>query len=314
MAETHYPIQLVADLTGLSAHVIRIWEQRYQAVDPRRTASNRRLYSERHIERLNLLRDATSSGHRISQVARLPTTELRKLTAGSRSSLASPATLHRPASAVSLLIQESLSAIHRLAAKDLRECLRRAAVEFGTLASLYRVVAPLAQALGDQWRDGTITAAHEHFAAAVIRDFLTTTARPLGLIAGAPSLLVATPAGQIHEIGALLAAATALNLGWQVTYLGASLPAEEIAGAARQCGAKAVALSLVYPEDDPFLDGELTRLRQSLPKGVALLVGGRAAPSFSRVLRRIGAIPVDGLMALGATLERLRRLQQRNRL
>ena len=61
---------------------------------------------------------------------------------------------------------------------------------------------------------------------------------------------------------------TAANLGWQVTYLGASLPAAEIAGAAQQRRARAVALSLVYPEDDPRLAGELTRLRESLPAEV----------------------------------------------
>jgi len=45
MNEAQHPIQLVARLTGLSAHVIRIWEQRYRAVEPQRTATKRRLYS-----------------------------------------------------------------------------------------------------------------------------------------------------------------------------------------------------------------------------------------------------------------------------
>ena len=79
MNEAHYPIQLVARLTGLSAHVIRIWEQRYRAVEPQRTATNRRLYSQRDIERLNLLRDLTQAGHSIGQVAQLPTDKLGKL-------------------------------------------------------------------------------------------------------------------------------------------------------------------------------------------------------------------------------------------
>src|SRR3954453_16918076 len=86
-------------------------------------------------------------------------------------------------------------------------------------------------------------------------------------------LVVATPNGQLHELGALLASAAASNLGWLVTYLGASLPAAEIAGAARQNQARAVALSLVYPEDDQKLEGELFRLRESLPAEVTLLVG-----------------------------------------
>jgi len=51
MNEAQYPIQLGARLTGLSAHVIRIWEQRYRAVEPQRTATKRRLYSQRAARR-----------------------------------------------------------------------------------------------------------------------------------------------------------------------------------------------------------------------------------------------------------------------
>jgi len=81
MPEAHHSIQLAARLTGLSTHVIRIWEQRYHAVEPRRTAANHRLYSQDDIERLGLLRDVTHAGHNISQVARLSNDELRALAA-----------------------------------------------------------------------------------------------------------------------------------------------------------------------------------------------------------------------------------------
>ena len=119
-------------------------------------------------------------------------------------------------------------------------------------------------------------------------------------------LIVTTPAGQLHEIGALLVAAAAANLGWHVTYLGASLPAAEIAGAASQNRARAVALSVVYPEDDPLLEGELTRLRESLPVETPLLVGGRAMPAYREVLKKIGAIELTDLTHLLATLDSLR--------
>ena len=56
MADALHPIKLAAHLTGLSPHVIRIWEQRYQAVAPHRTAANHRLYSRADIDRLGLLR------------------------------------------------------------------------------------------------------------------------------------------------------------------------------------------------------------------------------------------------------------------
>jgi methanogenic corrinoid protein MtbC1 len=120
-------------------------------------------------------------------------------------------------------------------------------------------------------------------------------------------LVVATPAGQVHELGALSVGAMAANLGWQVTYLGASLPAAEIAGATKQNQARAVALSLVYPEDDPALAGELTRLRELLPPEVVLLTGGRAMPAYLDVIRKIGAVQTKDLADLGATLDDLRK-------
>jgi methanogenic corrinoid protein MtbC1 len=180
-------------------------------------------------------------------------------------------------------------------------------MELGAQGSLQRVIAPLAQTIGELWRDGGITSAHEHFASAVIRIFLGHAAKPFAGTESAPVLVVATPAGQIHELGALLVGAAAANLGWHVTYLGASLPAAEIAGAVRQNRARAVALSLVYPEDDPRLEGELTRLHESVPADVMILVGGRAAPAYRDVLEKIGATEVKDLTHLFSTLESLRK-------
>jgi methanogenic corrinoid protein MtbC1 len=175
---------------------------------------------------------------------------------------------------------------------------------------LQGVVAPLAQRIGDLWRDGTLTAAHEHFASAGIRVFLGYTSRPYGPMDGAPILAVATPAGQVHELGALLVGATASNLGWQVTYLGSSLPAAEIAGAVRQSRAKALALSLVYPEDDPTLKVELRHLGESLPASVVVIAGGRAAQAYGEVLESIGAVLVEDLGQLGAILDGLRKTRR----
>ena len=57
MSDSHHSIQSVARRTGLSAHVIRIWEKRYAAVKPTRTSTNRRLYSNAEIERLLRLKE-----------------------------------------------------------------------------------------------------------------------------------------------------------------------------------------------------------------------------------------------------------------
>ncbi len=307
MSEAQYPIQVAARLSGVSAYVIRIWEQRYRAVEPKRTHSNRRLYSPRDIERLRMLRDATHAGHSIGQVAALSSDKLAKLL-GASSGVGLPQT--RVAVGVPTeggFLDDCIAAIRALDDQALQDSLKRSAVALGTMGMLQRVLAPLSQNLGELWRAGTLTAAHEHFATAALRVFLGNSARPFGAMDQAAVLVVATPAGQVHELGALLVGAVAANLGWQITYLGASLPAAEIAGAAQQRRARAVALSLVYPEDDPGLEAELTRLRDSLPKETALLVGGRAMPAYRDLLVRLGAVLVEDFAQLGLALDELRK-------
>jgi DNA-binding transcriptional MerR regulator/methylmalonyl-CoA mutase cobalamin-binding subunit len=311
MLSVGHSIKLVARRTGLSAHVIRVWERRYGVVTPSRTGTNRRRYSDSEVERLELLRRLTEAGHSIGTVATLPTEKLRELappattTGQSRDAAATPVTAGSAEGTG--FLDECLSTVKALDARGLEATLDRAAVALGNQGLLLRVIAPLARAIGERWRDGTITSAHEHFASAVIRTFLGHAAKPFAEADGAPVLVVATPAGQLHELGALLVGATAANLGWRVTYLGPALPAAEIAGAARQSRARAVALSLVYPADDPRLDGELTRLRELLPDDVTLLAGGRATPAYRVTLERIGATVVDDLKALAEALDGLRR-------
>ena len=118
--------------------------------------------------------------------------------------------------------------------------------------------------------------------------------------------MVATPTGQLHELGAVLVSSTARCLGWDVTYLGASLPAAEIARAAVRSGSLVVGLSIVYPGDDPQLPDELRRLRGLLPPETSLLIGGRAACSYEAVIGEIGATNVTDLGGVKTELEKLR--------
>jgi len=297
----------------LTAHVIRIWEKRYQAVRPERTGTNRRLYSDAQIERLSLLRSITRAGHSIGPIAKLPTEKLRNLAAENETTDGRLVRATGGTTGKLSILNECIAAVEKLDSRVLEDALKRGATELGAQGLLQRVIAPLAQTIGELWRDGSITAAHEHFASAVIRVFLGHAAKPFAGSGNAPVLIVATPTGQIHELGALLVGAAAANLGWHVTYLGASLPAAEIAGAARQNRARAVALSLVYPEDDPRLEGEIIRLRESLPMEVTLLAGGRAMPAYREALDKIGATQIKDLAHFCSTLDELRKPQKKTK-
>jgi MerR family transcriptional regulator, light-induced transcriptional regulator len=312
VAEIQHAIKAVSKRTGLSPHVIRVWEKRYGAVRPSRTDTNRRLYSEEEVQRLELLHLATQAGHAISQAAQLPSDKLRELlpevARQETGVLKNGGTASQSEiSTAESVVGKCLDLVKALDAQGLDLVLHRAAVRFGHLGFLNRVVAPLSVQVGELWRAGEISAAHEHFLSAALRTFLGRSARQFAMTDTAPVLVVATPAGQLHELGAVMVNAAAANLGWRVTYLGTSLPAAEMAGAAIQNRARAVALSLVYPEDDQNLIEELSSLRRYLPPEIGIIVGGRACEAYREALTRIGAVRTRTLDELGVALDELRK-------
>ena len=77
-----HPIKVVATRTGLSKDVIRVWEKRYQAINPERSDTGRRLYADADIDHLLKLKQAIAAGWRISDVAKLSEGELDELVSG----------------------------------------------------------------------------------------------------------------------------------------------------------------------------------------------------------------------------------------
>jgi methanogenic corrinoid protein MtbC1 len=131
----------------------------------------------------------------------------------------------------------------------------------------------------------------EHVMTVVLRTSIASYLRDAH--ADGAALVVTTPAGQVHELGALLAALSASAVGWRVEYLGPNLPANEIVLAVERTRARAVALSLVFPAADPRVRDQLRALRRELAAEVPIFVGGRAASSYDDVLAEIGAPRFD---------------------
>src|SRR5689334_15620845 len=291
-----HPIGVVSRRTGLKPDLIRAWERRYGAVEPGRSETRRRFYSDEDIERLLLLRRVVNTGRGISQVAGLSNAELETLIAtepnsarayGQPAQTAANGDLDEVAEA---FLTRCLAAAQRLDVRELEMELDRASVLFSRIHLMERLLVPLMRRIGDLWHQGTLRPIHEHMASSVVRSFLGGMQGAYHPEISAPHLVVTTPPRQRHELGALLAAATAAGEGWQVTYLGPDLPMEEIAAAAHQKGARAVGLSITYPPDDPLLIDDLRRLRRLLGAQTALIVGGRACPAYAAVLREIGAV------------------------
>lgn len=301
----HHSIGVVERRTGLPAHTIRAWERRYGAVEPERSEGGHRLYSEAEIRRLSLLAELTAAGHRIGQIASLDTGRLRELArpeGDAEPSGADGAVRSRPGAAS---VGELLEAVRTYDGDRLEEAFRRAALTMSAHGLIEEVVAPLMVRIGDAWERGEISPAQEHLASGVVMrtlGWLLENCEPTG---EAPRAVVATPAGQVHNLGALLAASTAAASGWRVTYLGGDLPADEIARTVREVGARAVAISVVHPETSELAE-QLERLRSGTSDGTALLVGGRAAEARAPAVEAAGGRLLRDYAELRRTLEELR--------
>lgn len=321
--EPLHTMAVVTRRTGLSPHVVRVWERRHSAVTPERTATNRRLYSDADVDRLRLLRAATQAGHSIGQIAALSMDDLQDLLKDARElqpiptlksdaappaveSSDSPFTIDHDANA---LLEGCKQAALRMNYVALERALCDAKLALSQPMLLEEVVVALMNWVGDKWREGEIRVVNEHLVSAVVRNFLSELRSSYGLHESAPAIVLTTPAGQNHELGALVVASVAAAEGWRQVYLGPNLPAEEIARGAQETCASAVGVSIIYPTDDPAVSRELRQLRDYLPEEVALLAGGRGAKSYAPVLTEIGALVAYDCRGIRDILESVRAAQ-----
>jgi len=297
-------MRVVCRRTGLSPDVIRSWERRYGAVVPVRSAGRHRLYAEEDIQRLQLLRHATEAGHPIGRISRIDNDSLRGLIVADAGDRVLPG--RRLGTSGAAHLAACFEAGSMLDRERLEGAVARAEMELGRVGMVEHVLAPLVEAVGEATQSGLLRPMHEHLISSVL---IASSQGFRGAYApgpAAPRLVVTTPVHQHHELGAILVANVAGGEGWQVTHLGPNLPAEEIAAAARLKGAAAVALSVVFPPDDPLLAGELLRLRRYLGPETAIVVGGRAAPSYKSALEETNCLLVSDFGALRRLLSRLR--------
>ena len=324
-------IHTAATRTGLSTHTIRAWETRHQAIAPSRSSGRHRVYSEADIRRLGLLADVSKLGHGIGKIANLSNVKLLEILSSSPVSVMepdAPTAYSRPEKTQTTgprnsrkprdipceigepFCRKCLEAVSNFDTRRLESELQDAQVTLGDFGLLRFVVGPLAQQIGEQWRLGVLTAAQEHFFTNVAKIFIWNVTRQYHTNDSAPRIVVGTPNGQLHDMGALMVAACAANLGWRVAFVGPNLPAHELAGAVRRFNAQCLALSLTYPEDDPKLSDELLKLRHMLSADVHILVGGRASGGYRKALSLIGARLATSFDSLFADLDSMRAPRQ----
>lgn len=304
--EPRHPIGVVAERTGLTPDVLRVWERRYGVVEPRRSPGGQRIYSDADIERLSLLHRATRGGHGISRVASLSKPKLQDIVRNIESSAAAPPILFIPAGEPDSLVDQAIAFTEALDPAGLESMLRRSLSRYGLVTFIDSIAAPFLREVGEQWHEGKLNISQEHLATAVLQRIVTEAAPLITGNAGSPTIVIATLDGERHANGALMAAATAGSEGWRVIYLGTDLPVAEIAETATRTHAHAIGISMIYADKKSRIETDLRELATRIPESVTLLVGGSGAKSIKQSGTHTRTVFLDTMSQLNTELARIR--------
>lgn len=291
--ELKHSIQAVAKITGIKPVLIRAWERRYNAILPERTKTNRRLYSDSDIARLRLLKQAIAAGEKISNIAGLSNDQLRKYIL--------PDTLLKRTDEIVKndmapeYLESCIEAVRKFDYDNLESQLLKASISLSLPVLIGQLIDPILQKIGEMWQTGTIKVAQEHQASAVIRTFLGDLLNSNQPRSPFKTIISCAPSGQRHELGALMTAIIAASLNWKSIFLASDLPAEDIAAAVVGNKASALALSIIYPSDDPRLHKELRRIRDLLGNSIPLIIGGHSASGYNDTISKINGKLVANL-------------------
>jgi len=281
--EPLHRIGAIARLTGITTHAIRVWERRYGALSPARTSGGARLYTDHDVQRLRLIKRLLTRGYAISDVARLDMQELSRLVPVDqrpRASSRSP-----DAQRAQAAVDELLTAVGEMDLARAGRGLAQASMAFSPHDLVLQVLAPTLEGLGASWESGMLCVASEHAATAMLRTQLGALLAAQVIDREGP-VVCSTPAGEQHELGALMAAVVMAMHGLRVLYLGANLPTSALLEAARLSRARAIALSVVGLAPDAARR-EIEELCRDLPDQVKVLVGGRRVADLPNLPSRV---------------------------
>jgi len=216
----HFSISDLEQLSGIRAHTIRMWEQRYGILRPVRTATNIRTYCDDDLRRLLNVATLCARGKRISHVARLSDEELAQAVLACCNASRD---YERQVNAL-------LAAMLEMDELRLNDLLKKATQQLGFEQAIMHVAYPFLQRLGVLWQTGTVNPAQEHLVTNLLRQKIMAATDALELVSPAQARrwVLFLPEGELHEL-ALLFMNYALRVrGHHVLYLGQNLPSAEL--------------------------------------------------------------------------------------
>ena len=215
-----FSIKDLEHLSGIKAHTIRIWEQRYELIKPKRTETNIRFYDEtdlKHILNVALLKD---NGFKISKIAQMTTGEMqREVLRLTERNLKYPEQIHALTISMVDLDEERFEKI-----------ISTSILKFGFEKCMLHVIYPFLSKIGILWQTGAINPAQEHFISNLVRQKLIVAVdgQYNSRKENSKKFVLYLPEGELHEIGLLFADYIIKSREGRTFYLGQSLPLQDL--------------------------------------------------------------------------------------
>lgn len=214
-----YSIKELEHISGIKAHTIRIWEKRYGIINPLRTPTNIRYYTDEDLKKIINVSLLNSNGLKISKIATMRLEEIN--------SKVLEITEVKPEADV--YIDQLVVAMIDIEEESFEKILASVIEKFGFERSITEVVYAFMEKIGVLWQTGNITPAHEHFISNLIRQKLITSIAALPIPAKkSKKAILFLAEGELHEIGLLFFHYLARRRGFKTIYLGQSVPHEDL--------------------------------------------------------------------------------------
>ena len=262
-----YRIKTVASLTGISPTTLRAWERRYDVVEPRRSESGYRVYSDVDVATLSRVKQLVDHGLKAGEAIALV-----------RRGMQAPSPGDLPPEGLSALRTRLLAALLLFDRNNAAQTYR-GLVAVPQPRQVDEVLLPLMVEVGSMWAGANCSIAQEHFASGFVREKLIAMLDAAsGIPLDGPEAICVGVREESHELG-LLAAAVHLSLrGWRVTYLGLDLPLAEIERVAHERRPALLCTSVIRSRSAADCLLLAAGLRCAAPAETAVVVGGRGLP------------------------------------
>ena len=239
---SRFTMAQIVTLTGIKAHTLRKWETRYSFLEPERTETNIRYYSDMQLKKLLNVSVLTRNGFRISKIDKMSESEIND-------TIAYHLIDSKQEDEISALVLSMLE----MDEVKFDEIIKSQIIKNGLFATITNLIYPFLNQVGVLWGINKVLPAHEHFMSNLIRQKILST---IDLLPkpdkSAPSILMFLPEGEFHEIGLLIAHYIAKQLGWRVYYLGSSVPIKNIKQVVDYIKPKAMLTMFVSPSKVGF--------------------------------------------------------------